>query len=291
MNGILNIRKEQDYTSNDVVAKLRGICHMKKIGHTGTLDPMATGVLPICLGSATKLCEMLTDHDKVYEAVLLLGKSSDTQDIWGNVSDEDYPIPSKEAVQSAIESFIGGYDQIPPMYSAIKIGGQKLYDMARRGEEVERPARKIHISSITVLGSEGSDWILDVECSFGTYIRTLCSDLGDKLGCGGCMAGLRRLSSGCYHAEDAYSVQQIVDAANRGEAEKLLLPLDSVFPEYREFHPNAWEEERILHGNPIKVRLQDGGYRVYSGTGEFLMLGRAEKGILKMEKCFFEVKQ
>lgn len=291
MTGIILVDKEQGWTSSDVVAKLRGVLRERRIGHAGTLDPMATGVLVVMVGRGTRASEYLMRHEKKYRAIFRPGIVTDTQDTTGNILAETPCSITREQLEDAAKAFLGDIEQIPPMYSAIKIGGQKLYDMARRGEEVERPARKIHISSITVLGSEGSDWILDVECSFGTYIRTLCSDLGDKLGCGGCMAGLRRLSSGCYHAEDAYSVQQIVDAANRGEAEKLLLPLDSVFPEYREFHPNAWEEERILHGNPIKVRLQDGGYRVYSGTGEFLMLGRAEKGILKMEKCFFEVKQ
>lgn len=291
MTGIILVDKEQGWTSSDVVAKLRGVLRERRIGHAGTLDPMATGVLVVMVGKGTKASEYLMRHDKKYRAVFRPGVITDTQDITGNVLSENTCEISREQLEDAAKSFIGDIEQIPPMYSAIKIGGQKLYDMARRGEEVERTARKIHVSSITVVGREGRDWVIDVECSFGTYIRTLCSDLGEKLGCGGCMAGLRRLSSGCYHVENAYSVQEIVDAANSGDAERMLMPLDSVFTEYGEFYPNAKEEERILHGNPIKVRLKDGGYRVYSGNGEFLMLGRVEKCILMMEKCFFEVKQ
>ena len=183
-NGVLNVSKEKGYTSHDVVAKLRGITHQKKIGHTGTLDPDATGVLPVCLGKATKVCELLTDKDKTYQAVLLLGMETDTQDTTGTVTARAPVTASEEDVREAVQSFTGSYDQIPPMYSALKINGKKLYDLARAGKEVERKARMVQIHEIRIEEIALPRVTMTVTCSKGTYIRTLCYDIGRKLGCG-----------------------------------------------------------------------------------------------------------
>ena len=193
INGIVNIYKEKGYTSHDVVAVLRKVVGQKKIGHTGTLDPDATGVLPVCLGRATKVCELLTDHDKTYEALLLLGKTTDTQDISGEVLEERDPGNlTEEEVRSCIESFIGEYDQIPPMYSALKVNGKKLYELAREGKTVERKSRKVQIHGIRILEMNLPHVRMEVDCSKGTYIRTLCHDIGEKLQVGGCMEELQR---------------------------------------------------------------------------------------------------
>ena len=198
INGIVNIYKEKGYTSHDVVAVLRKVVGQKKIGHTGTLDPDATGVLPVCLGRATKVCELLTDHDKTYEALLLLGKTTDTQDISGEVLEERDPGNlTEEEVRSCIESFIGEYDQIPPMYSALKVNGKKLYELAREGKTVERKSRKVQIHGIRILEMNLPHVRMEVDCSKGTYIRTLCHDIGEKLRVGGCMEELERTKVGC----------------------------------------------------------------------------------------------
>ena len=196
INGIVNIYKEKGYTSHDVVAVLRKVVGQKKIGHTGTLDPDATGVLPVCLGRATKVCELLTDHDKTYEALLLLGKTTDTQDISGEVLEERNPGNlTEEEVRSCIESFIGEYDQIPPMYSALKVNGKKLYELAREGKTVERKSRRVQIHGIRILEMNLPHVRMEVDCSKGTYIRTLCHDIGEKLQVGGCMEELERTKS------------------------------------------------------------------------------------------------
>lgn len=188
IHGIINVYKEKGFTSHDVVAKLRGIVGQKKIGHTGTLDPDATGVLPVCLGKATKLCDLLTDKNKTYEAVLLLGKTTDTQDITGEVLEEkSTEALTEEKVREAIEGFIGDYEQIPPMYSALKVNGKKLYELAREGKVIERKARPVKILDIQILEIDLPKVRMEVSCSKGTYIRTLCHDIGEKLGCGGCM--------------------------------------------------------------------------------------------------------
>ena len=193
IHGIINVYKEKGFTSHDVVAKLRGIVGQKKIGHTGTLDPDATGVLPVCLGKATKLCDLLTDKNKTYEAVLLLGKTTDTQDITGEVLEEkSTEALTEEKVREAIEGFIGDYEQIPPMYSALKVNGKKLYELAREGKVIERKARPVKILDIQILEIDLPKVRMEVSCSKGTYIRTLCHDIGEKLGCGGCMESLMR---------------------------------------------------------------------------------------------------
>ncbi len=208
-NGVINIYKERGYTSHDVVAKLRGILKQKKIGHTGTLDPEAEGVLPVCLGKGTKLCDLLTDRDKVYETVLLLGRSTDTQDITGTVLQEAEVCAGEEEVQKVIMSFVGPYEQIPPMYSALKVGGQKLCDLARAGREVERKARPVRIHEIEILKMELPRVRMRVSCSKGTYIRTLCHDIGEQLGCHGCMEQLLRTRVGQFSLSDSLTLSEV----------------------------------------------------------------------------------
>ena len=211
INGVINIYKEKGYTSHDVVAKLRGILHQKKIGHTGTLDPDAQGVLPVCLGKATRMCDMLTDWNKTYEAVMLLGQTTDTQDTSGNVIRMCEPETDARKIMDAIDSFVGDYEQIPPMYSALKHNGRKLYELARQGIEVERKPRHVRIESIRVneLNVQEHTVRMTVECSKGTYIRTLCNDIGDRLGCGACMKELTRTSVGCFNTDNALTLGSV----------------------------------------------------------------------------------
>ena len=209
INGIINIHKEAGFTSHDVVAKMRGICGQKKIGHTGTLDPQATGVLPVCLGSATKLCDMLTDKDKEYVTELLLGRTTDTQDVTGEILTESAVEVSEEQVRAAVMSFVGDYNQVPPMYSALKVNGKKLYELAREGKEVERKARPVKILEIAILDMQLPIVKMRVACSKGTYIRTLCADIGDKLGCGGTMKSLVRTRVSDFTLENAVTLSQL----------------------------------------------------------------------------------
>lgn len=210
VNGILNVYKEKGYTSHDVVAKLRGIVGQKKIGHTGTLDPDAEGVLPVCLGRATKVCDMLTEKDKTYEAVLLLGKETDTQDISGTVLrvGETEGL-TQEQVKDCVMSFVGEYDQIPPMYSALKVNGKKLYELAREGKTIERKSRKVEIKEIRILEMALPRVRMEVSCSKGTYIRTLCHDIGEKLGCFGCMESLLRTKVSRFEIESSLKLSLI----------------------------------------------------------------------------------
>lgn len=254
MNGILNIRKEQDFTSNDVVAKLRGICHMKKIGHTGTLDPMATGVLPVCLGSATKLCDILADHDKVYETVLLLGKTSDTQDIWGTVESEGLVKCTEQEVVEAINSFVGEYDQLPPMYSAKKVNGQKLYDLARQGITVERKKSHVIIYDIEILSIDLPRVRMRVHCGKGTYIRTLCNDIGEKLMCGGLMEELKRLRVGQFEIDTAISLSEAETLMKAGKLEDNILPVDDVFSDLSSVVLPEILDGAVYNGNPIPLK-------------------------------------
>ena len=216
-----------------MVAKLRGIVGQKKIGHTGTLDPDATGVLPVCLGKATKLCDLLTDKNKTYEAVLLLGKTTDTQDITGEVLEEkSTEALTEEKVREAIEGFIGDYEQIPPMYSALKVNGKKLYELAREGKVIERKARPVKILDIQILEIDLPKVRLEVSCSKGTYIRTLCHDIGEKLGCGGCMESLIRTRVSTFRIEDAKTLDEIETLKQEGKLAELLVPIDAMFPSY-----------------------------------------------------------
>lgn len=231
MDGILNIYKEKGYTSHDVVAKLRGILKTKKIGHTGTLDPDAQGVLPVCVGRATKLCDMLTDKDKAYETVMLLGKTTDTQDITGSVLSESElgEDITAEKVTEVINSFVGEYMQVPPMYSALKVNGKKLYELARSGIEVERKARKVYIHSIEIKDISLPRVTMTVNCSKGTYIRTLCHDIGETLGAGGCMEELLRIKSGQFEINDSIKIDDVKKYVDDGRISDIMKPIDGVF--------------------------------------------------------------
>ncbi len=251
MNGILNVYKEKGYTSHDVVAKLRGICHQKKIGHTGTLDPDAEGVLPVCLGTAAKVCSLITDKDKEYEAVLLLGIQTDTQDISGKVQKEAAADCTQQQVQEAVRSFEGVYEQVPPMYSALKVNGRKLCDLARAGIEVERRPRQVQIYKITIEWIEFPRVKMTVHCSKGTYIRTLCHDIGQKLGCGGCMEELLRTRSGIFTVDAAVKLSKIEELADSGRLQEILLPVDRLFFEYPKAAVKAEFQKMLANGNRL----------------------------------------
>lgn len=290
MNGIILIDKPQDWTSHDVVAKLRGILHERRIGHSGTLDPLATGLLVVFVGRATRAVEFAEADSKEYIAGLRLGLSTDTQDISGNVIAEcSSDLPDEGAVRRAVNSFIGDIEQIPPMYSAIKIGGKKLYELARKGQSVERAPRKITVSSIEIIGREGGDYLLKIACSKGTYVRTLCNDIGASLGCGACMSSLRRISAGAFSVENAHSIDEVENAANEGQLVDIMLPVDTLFSALPELKVPESTANRLKTGNIIKISAADGDYRVYSDSGEFLLVGKVENGKLKTIKSFFEV--
>ena len=288
INGVLNVWKEAGFTSHDVVAKLRGILHQKKIGHTGTLDPDATGVLPVCLGKGTRLCDMLTDETKTYEALLHLGIATDTQDMSGTVTAEAPVTVTEEEVRDCIASFVGEQQQVPPMYSALKVDGKKLYEIARRGGEVARKTRPITIEELTVLGEADGDYVLRVRCSKGTYIRTLCHDIGAALGCGGVMSALRRTEVGGYRVGDAHTMDALC-ALPREAAQRLLLPVDSLWPDAAQCTVDARSERLARCGNPFALGVPDGTYRIYAASGEFLLLAQVTDGMAVTIKSFFEV--
>ena len=288
INGVLNVWKEAGFTSHDVVAKLRGILHQKKIGHTGTLDPDATGVLPVCLGKGTRLCDMLTDETKTYEALLHLGIATDTQDMSGTVTAEAPVTVTEEEVRDCIASFVGEQQQVPPMYSALKVDGKKLYEIARRGGEVARAARPVTIGELTVLGEADGDYVLRVRCSKGTYIRTLCHDIGAALGCGGVMSALRRTEVGGYRVEDAHTMDELC-ALPREAAQRLLLSVDSLWPDAPQVTVDAKTERLARCGNPFTLSAPDGTYRIYAASGEFLLLAQVTDGTAVTIKSFFEV--
>ena len=281
IHGIINVYKEKGYTSHDVVAKLRGIAGQKKIGHTGTLDPDAEGVLPVCLGKATKVCELLTDKDKTYRAVLFLGQTTDTQDASGTVLEtSDVSNLNEAQVTEAVQSFVGEYAQIPPMYSALKVGGKKLYELAREGKTVERKARNVMIHSIKILRVELPRVEMEVSCSKGTYIRTLCHDIGEKLGVGGCMESLLRVQVGRFVLADSLRLSEIQKAKEDGNLEKILQPIDSVFEQYRTVRIRPDQEKRLQNGNSFRKpdRLQNYDnqemVRVYDSNGHFAAVYR-----------------
>lgn len=248
-NGIINIYKEKGFTSHDVVAKMRGICKQKKIGHTGTLDPDAVGVLPVCLGSGTKLCDMLTDKDKEYVAELLLGVETDTQDITGQILRKCEPVMDEEAVREAVMSFQGDYMQVPPMYSALKVNGKKLYELARAGKEVERQARPVTIHEIEILEMQLPVVKIRVVCSKGTYIRTLCADIGEKLGCGGTMQSLLRTKVGIFKVEEAITLAQLESLRDEERLAEVVHAVDSVFAELPALHVEEEYCKLIDNGN------------------------------------------
>ncbi len=275
MNGIIVIDKEPDFTSADVVAKMRGICRQRKIGHTGTLDPAATGVLPVCLGSATRLCGMLTDREKEYVAELLLGVETDTQDITGKVLAKHSVCPDKEAVRGACLSFIGEYLQVPPMYSALKVNGKRLYELAREGREVERSARPVTIYELEILKIRLPVVKFRVVCSKGTYIRTLCADIGAKLGCGGTMQSLRRTRAGMFTLEQALTLGQLQKLRDEDRLCEALRPVESCFPSCPSMHVAFGYERLLENGNalPPEATLE----KLVYGTGEWVKFYRTDE--------------
>lgn len=256
INGIINVYKEPGYTSFDVVARLRGICKQKKIGHTGTLDPDASGVLPVCLGSGTKLCDMLTDRSKEYQAVLLLGQVTDTQDTSGTVLSVHPVEVSEEEVTEAILSFLGEYDQIPPMYSALKVDGKRLYELARAGKEVERKPRRVVIDKLQITDISLPYVTMTVGCSKGTYIRTLCHDIGQKLGCGGTMAKLVRTRVGSFLLEDALKLDELEAMAKEGTLSKKVISVDAMFSMYPAVILPGEKERLVQNGNPFTLEKE-----------------------------------
>lgn len=286
MNGIVIVDKPQGWTSQDVTARLRRVFNTRRIGHGGTLDPMATGVLPVFVGRATRGVEFFEHAEKTYETVLRLGLTTDTEDISGTVLSQSENIPTQESVEGILPQFRGEIMQVPPMYSALKVNGQKLCDLARKGREVERQPRPITIHELTFLGMAGSDVRLRVRCSKGTYIRTLCKDIGERLGCGGCMAQLRRISAGEYTIEEAVPLQELLDTQ---EPEKYLRNVDTMFRNYPAVTLTANQEKRCRNGNSFTVSMTDGTYRAYSQGGEFLMLAKVEDGVMSTVKSFFDV--
>ncbi len=301
-HGIINVYKEAGYTSHDVVAKLRGICKQKKIGHTGTLDPDAVGVLPVCLGSGTKVCDLLTDRTKEYIARLRLGCVTDTQDISGNILEEKPVLASVPLVREVITSFEGESMQVPPMYSALKMNGKKLYELARQGKEVDRPARPITVYRLEILDEEHPEYTIRVICSKGTYIRTLCHDIGQKLGCGAVMVSLQRTRVGEFDIQNAYRLSQLQNLADEGRLWEAVCPVDKLF----EDNPGVFVKEEgfkaLRNGNPLKksdVRLveadrsgepEDGEqFRVYSHQEVFFGIYRyeSERRLFLPVKMFF----
>ena len=291
MNGILLIDKSAGWTSSDVVVKLKGVLHQRRIGHAGTLDPMATGLLTVFVGRATRAVEFAEAHDKRYTAHLRLGTVTDTQDITGTVLAQNEANVTADELRAVLARFLGEQEQTPPMYSAIKVNGKKLYEIARAGGTAERKPRRIRIDALSLIGEDAGDWVLDVRCSKGTYIRALCDDIGAALGCGGCMSALRRTTAWEFTVDAAHTLDEVIAAANAGNAEKLLIPVDTLFAAHPAWRADAAAERRIRCGNEVKAAgLADGEYRVYSAeTGEFLMLGRVQNGIMKTVKSFFEV--
>ena len=286
MNGIVIVDKPQGWTSQDVTARLRRVFHTRRIGHGGTLDPMATGVLPVFVGRATRGVEFFEHAEKTYETVLRLGLTTDTEDITGTVLTQQEVHVTADQVEAVLERFRGEIMQVPPMYSALKVNGQKLCDLARKGKEVERKPRPITIRELTLLGMEDSDVRLRVRCSKGTYIRTLCKDIGEALGCGGCMAQLRRVTAGEYTIEEAVPLLELLDAR---EPEGYLRGVDTMFRNYPAVKLTANQETRCRNGNSFSRSLPDGTYRAYSQNGEFLMLAKVENGVMSTVKSFFEV--
>ena len=286
MNGIVIVDKPEGWTSQDVTARLRRVFNTRRIGHGGTLDPMATGVLPVFVGRATRGVEFFEHAEKVYETVLCPGITTDTEDITGTVLTSQTVSLRREDVEAVLPQFRGEIMQIPPMYSALKVNGQKLCDLARKGREIQREPRPITIHELTLLGMDEEGIRLRVHCSKGTYIRTLCKDIGQALGCGGCMKSLRRVSAGEYTIEEAVPLQTLLDAQ---EPESYLRDVDTMFRKHPQVTLTPNQEKRCRNGNSFSIALPDGTYRAYSGSSEFLMLARVENGTMQTIKSFFEV--
>lgn len=278
-HGIINVYKEGGYTSHDVVARLRGICKQKKIGHTGTLDPDAVGVLPVCLGNGTRLCDMLSDETKEYVAVLRLGIVTDTQDISGKVLSERRADISIQQIRQAILSFRGDSMQIPPMYSALKVNGKKLYELAREGKEIERKARPVTIYQLEIVKEAHPEYTIRVECSKGTYIRTLCHDIGQKLGCGGVMAALTRTRVGRFEIDRAHTLEELQNLSEKGQISEVVIPVEKMFEKMPAFYVKEESMKALRNGNQLKAEDFEGAisekiadeqeFRVYDCRGIF----------------------
>lgn len=291
-NGIINIYKEKGFTSHDVVAKLRGILKQKKIGHTGTLDPDAEGVLPVCLGRGTKLCDMLTDKEKIYEAELFLGVETDTQDISGKVLNRNPVNVSENEVFEAVMSFLGEYDQIPPMYSAIKVEGRKLYDIARSGQIIERKPRKVTIHDIDILKIKLPFVSFRIHCSKGTYIRTLCHDIGEKLGCHGCMSSLVRTRVGCFDISQSITLSRVSEYVAEERLDSVIIPVDRLFETMPAFFDDGQNDKLLANGNefPPNGKIMYGKVRVYKKNGTFVGIYQynSKKDVYSPVKIFYD---
>lgn len=302
IHGVINIYKEKGYTSHDVVAKLRGILGQRKIGHTGTLDPDAVGVLPVCLGRATKLCDLLTEKEKTYVATLLLGRATDTQDTSGKVLEtRDVSGITEEMVRNTVREFEGEYQQIPPMYSAVKVNGRKLYELAREGKTVERKPRTVQIISIRIHSVEIPRVRMEIRCSKGTYIRTLCHDIGAKLGCGGCMESLERTQSGIFQIEDSVTLDEVAQKKDQGRLEDIICPIDRVFIQYPQGSVIPQWESLARNGGVLPEKavqtdgreLADGSFvRLYDEDGAFIALyvWCGQNSEYRIKKMFFHEK-
>lgn len=286
MNGIVIVDKPQGWTSQDVVSKLRGVFKTKRIGHGGTLDPMATGVLPVFVGRATRGVEFFEHANKTYEATLRLGITTDTEDMTGTVLEEKAVSVTEADFLAVLEQFRGEIQQIPPMYSALKVNGQKLYDLARKGQTVERQSRRITIFQLECLAFSGDTARLRIACSKGTYIRTLCKDIGDALGCGGCMQTLRRIAAGEYTIDQAVPLSVLLEETH---PEQYLRSVDTMFAQHPAVTLTANQEKRCRNGNAFTLPIADGTYRAYSAQGEFLMLAQVKDNVMSTIKSFFQV--
>ena len=286
MNGIVIVDKPAGWTSQDVTARLRRVFNTRRIGHGGTLDPMATGVLPVFVGRGTRGVEFFEHAEKTYEATIRLGLTTDTEDTSGTVLTEQEVNISEADFLAVLPKFRGKIQQIPPMYSALKINGQKLVDLARKGKEVERQPREIEIFVLDCLEFNGNEAKLRVRCSKGTYIRTLCKDIGEALGCGGCMAALRRVQAGEYTIEEAVPLQTLLETQDPAP---YLRAVDTMFRGFPAVTLSEKQELRCRNGNSFSVKLEAGTYRAYSQAGEFLMLAKVEDGVMSTIKSFWEV--
>lgn len=282
-NGILIVDKPESWTSQDVVSKLRGVFHEKRIGHGGTLDPMATGVLPVFVGRATRGVEFFEHAEKTYCARLKLGFTTDTQDSMGHILEEKPVTCSSDDVERVLKTFVGPIEQIPPMYSAIKIGGKKLYELARAGKEVERKPRPITIFSLEGKEVSPAEWEITVHCSKGTYVRTLCHDIGQALGCGAMMTALRRVKAGDYGIENSYPLAQVIE---HEDPESLLIPVESLFSTYPKLILSPAQEKCVRNGASFTYS-GSGTFRVYGQNGDFLALCETKEGKLTTIKSFF----
>lgn len=297
-HGIINVYKEAGFTSHDVVAKLRGICKQKKIGHTGTLDPDAVGVLPVCLGSGTKLCDLLTDKTKEYVARFRLGITTDTQDISGTVLTTGEVTVTPEEVQNVLSSFVGDLEQIPPMYSAIKVQGKKLYELAREGKEVERKPRPVTVYELELLKAEHPEYEIRVKCSKGTYIRTLCHDIGQVLSCGAVMTSLVRTRVGSFSIEEAKTLSELQALADTGSLHNIITPVEEMFRNLPAVTVPAEADKALQNGNQLKlsqIRERESvgdtvSFRVYSYVNRFCGIYEydASKKLFTPVKMFLE---